>query len=51
MPKVSVIDPAPEVVEPEIPDAPTTGDSVVVFAVIAVISVLGVAVVAKKREF
>ena len=30
---------------------PTTGDSTVVFAVIAVISILGAAVVAKRREF
>ncbi|MBQ1194956.1 MAG: hypothetical protein IIX44_01805 [Clostridia bacterium] len=39
----------PETTEPETP--PTTGDSTVIFAVIAVISILGVAVVAKRREF
>ena len=39
----------PEVTEPVTP--PTTGDSTVIFAVIAVLSILGVAVVAKKREF
>ena len=37
--------------EPTIPETPTTGDSTIIFAVIAVISILGVAVVAKKREF
>ena len=40
--------------EPEIPDVPVTpptGDSAIIFAVIAVISILGAAVVAKKREF
>ena len=40
--------PAPETTEPETP--PTTGDSTLVFAVIAVISVFGVAIVAKRRE-
>ena len=35
----------------EIPEVPTTGDSTVIFAIIAVISILGVAVVAKRREF
>ena len=43
----------PEVTEPEITDPVDpvpTGDSAVIFAVIAVISVLGVAVVAKRRE-
>ena len=44
----------PEVTEPETTEPvtpPTTGDSTVIFAVIAVISILGVAVVAKRREF
>ncbi len=35
----------------EIPEGPTTGDSAVIFAIITVISILGVAVVAKRREF
>ncbi len=35
----------------EIPEVPTTGDSAVIFAIIAVVSILGVAVVAKRREF
>ena len=39
---------APETTAPEYSSA--TGDSFVIFAVIAVISVLGVAVVAKRRE-
>ena len=43
-----VTEPAPETTEPETP--PTTGDSALVFAVIAAISVLGVAVVAKRKE-
>ena len=41
----------PETTEPEVPETPKTGDSTVIFAVIAVISILGVAVVAKRREF
>ena len=44
---------APVETEPEVTDpvAPTpTGDSALIFAVIAAISVIGVAVVAKKRE-
>ena len=41
-------EPAPETTEPT--ETPTTGDSFVIFAVIAAISVLGVAVVAKRRE-
>ena len=41
-------EPAPETTEPVTP--PTTGDSSMIFAVIAVISVLGVAIIAKKRE-
>ncbi len=41
-------EPAPETTEPATP--PTTGDSTLIFAVIAAISVLGVAVVAKRRE-
>lgn len=43
----------PEVTEPETTEPvtpPSTGDSAIFFAVIAVISVLGVAVVAKKKE-
>ena len=39
----------PETTEPVTP--PTTGDSSFFFAVIAVISILGVAVVSKRREF
>ena len=35
---------------PEIPESPEAGDSAVIFAVVAAISVLGVAVVAKRRE-
>ena len=41
-------EPAPETTEPS--QGPATGDSFVIFAVIAAISVLGVAVVAKRRE-
>jgi len=41
-------EPAPETTEPG--SSTPTGDSALIFAVIAVISVLGVAVVAKKRE-
>lgn len=37
--------------EPEIPETPTTGDSAVIFAIVAIISTLGVATLAKKREF
>ncbi len=40
--------PAPEVTEPA--DPVPTGDSALIFAVIAAISVLGVAIVAKRRE-
>ena len=40
----------PETTEPVIPENPTTGDSAVILAVIAVISILGVAVVAKRHE-
>ncbi len=40
----------PVITEPEIPEAPNGGDSALVFAVIAAISVLGVAVVAKRKE-
>ena len=40
--------PAPETTAPT--EGPKTGDSFVIFAVIAAISVLGVAVVAKRRE-
>lgn len=42
-----VTEPAPETTQPEVPK---TGDSSLVFAAIAVISVLGVAAVAKRRE-
>ena len=50
-----ITEPAPETTEPApdttAPDASgDTGDSALVFAVIAAVSVLGVAVVAKKRE-
>ena len=41
-------EPAPETTEPS--QGPATGDSFVIFAAIAAISVLGVAVVAKRRE-
>ena len=41
-------EPAPETTEPVAP--PVTGDSALVFAAIAVISVVGVAAVAKRRE-
>ena len=44
----------PEVTEPETTEPvtpPTTGDASIFFAVIAVISILGVALVAKRREF
>ena len=41
-------EPAPETTEPTTP--PTTGDSAIIFAIISVIAIAGVAVVAKKRE-
>ncbi len=41
-------EPAPETTEPVAP--PTTGDSTLVFAAIAVISLVGVAVVSKRKE-
>ncbi len=41
-------EPAPETTEPATP--PTTGDSTLVFAAIAVISLVGVAVVSKRKE-
>ena len=41
----------PETTEPEVPVTPPTGDSSVIFAVIAIVSVIGVATIAKKREF
>ena len=47
-PAPETTEPAPETTEPG--SSTPTGDSAVIFAVIAVISVLGVAVVAKKRE-
>ena len=47
-PAPETTEPAPETTEPVTP--PATGDSFVIFAVIAVISVLGVAVIAKRRE-
>lgn len=40
--------PAPEVTEPVTP--PTTGDASMIFAVIAVISLAGVAIISKRRE-
>ena len=43
-----ITEPTPETTEPVTP--PTTGDSALVFAVIALIAVAGVAVVAKRRE-
>ena len=43
-----ITEPAPETTEPVAP--PTTGDSALAFAVIAAISVIGVAVVAKRKE-
>ena len=47
-PAPETTEPAPETTEPG--SSTPTGDSALIFAVIAVISVLGVAVVAKKRE-
>ena len=41
-------EPAPETTEPATP--PTTGDSAIIFAMISVIAIAGVAVVAKRRE-
>lgn len=41
-------EPAPETTEPVAP--PTTGDSALIFAAIAVISLCGVAVIAKRKE-
>ena len=43
-----VTEPAPEVTEPA--DPVPTGDSALIFALIAVIAVLGVATLAKRRE-
>ncbi len=43
-----VTEPAPETTEPVV--GPTTGDSALVFAAIAMISLVGVAVIAKRRE-
>ncbi|MBQ2715703.1 MAG: hypothetical protein IJF21_02790, partial [Clostridia bacterium] len=41
----------PVITEPEVPADPVpTGDSALIFAVVAVISLCGVAVVAKRRE-
>ncbi len=48
VPPVETTEPAPETTEP--PVSGDTGDSFVVFAIIAAVSVIGVAVVAKKRE-
>lgn len=45
--------PAPEVTEPEVTEPvtpPTTGDASVIFVVIAVISLAGVAIISKRRE-
>ena len=47
-PALDTTEPAPDTTEPG--SSSNTGDSFVVFAVIAAISVLGVAIVAKKRE-
>jgi len=47
-PAPETTEPAPETTEPS--EGPSTGDSFVVFAVIAAISVLGIAVIAKRRE-
>ena len=47
-PAPETTEPAPETTEPVAP--PATGDSFVIFAVIAAISVLGIAVIAKRRE-
>lgn len=47
-PAPETTEPAPETTAPS--EGPSTGDSFVIFAIIAVISVLGVAVVAKRRE-
>ncbi len=41
-------EPAPETTEPVAP--PTTGDSTLIFAAIAIISLVGVAVIAKRKE-
>ena len=46
--KLDPVETEPEVTEPA--DPVPTGDSALIFAVVAVISVLGVAVVAKRRE-
>lgn len=41
----------PEVTEPEVePEAPTTGDGIVFYIVIAVLAIAGTAIVSKKRE-
>ena len=47
-PAPETTEPAPETTEPVTP--PATGDSFVVFAVVASVAVIGVAVVAKRRE-
>jgi len=47
-PAPETTEPAPETTEPVTP--PTTGDSALVFAAIAIISLVGVAVIAKRRE-
>lgn len=47
-PAPETTEPAPETTEPVV--GPTTGDSALVFAAIAIISLIGVAVVAKRRE-
>ena len=47
-PAPETTEPAPETTEPG--SSSNTGDSFVIFAVIAAIAVLGVAVVAKRRE-
>jgi len=47
-PTPETTEPAPETTEPVTP--PTTGDTALVFAAIAIISLVGVAVIAKRRE-
>ena len=45
---ITIVEPAPETTEPETP--PTTGDSFLLLAAMAVISVLGVAIVSRRKE-
>ena len=44
---ITIVEPAPETTEPETP--PTTGDSFLLLAAMAVISVLGVAIVSRRK--